>query len=168
MWLITGTLLFQLEPYRSLSVMTPGLSLLDMRMGYTDIDVITYLAVLGESGRQLYRLFLLADFGNAILTAAAFTMMLVFLVDRLGLSQRPIAVVVLLPAVAMALDLVENLTLLGALKRFPDIPVAWMAIGSASTMAKLLVTAIGGIAVLLAVTAWGLSLFRLRPASGEG
>lgn len=52
LWLGAGLALFRLGPNAELTGMAPGLESLDERMVSTWIQVETYLAVLGESGRR--------------------------------------------------------------------------------------------------------------------
>ena len=166
LWLVVATILFQMDLYQSLVDMTPGLPLLDERWGYSDVDVIAYLAMLGESGRHQYRTFLLADFGNAILMAAALTLLLAFLMQRLGQTQSLIAVLTYLPAIAMVLDWCENIVLLRALGRFPEIDASLSTAGAMFTIGKLTTSLAGIAAVILMLGVWGLAALRRRRPAG--
>jgi hypothetical protein len=162
LWLGAGFVLFQLGPYAELSDMAPGLAPLDARLGYAWTDMEIYLAVLGESGRRLYRVFLIADLGNAILMASAMSLLLVFLTTRLGLEGSWIGNVAFAPIAAGILDLLENVLLLVMLHRFPDIAESLASAGSTTTALKLLTMMTGMAAVVLGLIGWAVMAARRR------
>lgn len=160
LWLGAGLVLFQLGPYDELTLMAPGLEPLDERMGYAWTDVQVYFAVLGEAGRRLYRVFLVADLGNAILMASAVTLLLVFLTARLGLERTWIGMVAFIPIVSGALDLVENTLLLIMLGRFPDLAESLTGAASTITTLKLVSVLAGATLVVLGIFGWAATMVR--------
>lgn len=160
LWLGTGFVLFQLGPYAELRELAPGLAPLDERMGYAWTDVQVYFAILGESGRSLYRLFLIADSGNAILMASAVTLLLAFLTTRLGLGGTRVSLVAFIPVAGGALDLLENALLLVMLDRFPEIAESLAGIASITTASKLVTSLAGAAAVVAGLTGWAVKALR--------
>lgn len=157
LWFGAGFVLFQFGPYPELGVMTPGLELLDERMGYTWTDVEIYFAVLGESGRRLYRVFLIADLGNAILMAAAGSLLLAFLTTRSGLERTWFGIVAFIPLAAGTLDLLENTLLLIMLGQFPDIAESLAGAASTTTTVKLWTGMTGVAAVAIGLVGWAVT-----------
>ena len=162
LWLAAGVVLFQVGPYPSLNEMTQGLELLDERMGYSWQDAIVYLAVLGESGRRLYHTFLVADLGNAILVASAFTLLLTFLAIKLGLAQRIMTVLVFLPAAVGLLDVLENTLLMAAINQFADVSHPVVRVASWATQGKLVLGFATMTIVVIGILAWAVTTLRAR------
>jgi hypothetical protein len=160
LWLGAGFVLFQLGPYPELGGMASGLEPLDERMGYAWTDVEIYFAVLGDSGRRLYRVFLIADFGNAILMASAVSLLLVFLATRLGLERTWLGIVAFIPIAAGALDLLENTLLLVMLHRFPDIEESLASAASMTTALKLVTGTAAAATVVIGLIAWAVTALR--------
>lgn len=95
--------LFFLPPLFALAGPPPDLWVL----GYRPEQVLSYLEALGEEGRRLYRLFLLADLGFAPLYGIALSGWLYHRYRSAAYARWPL--------VAAALDLGENLLFLAAL-----------------------------------------------------
>ncbi len=161
-WLAAGILLFQVGPYPSLIELGQGLDPLDERMGYSWQEAMIYLAVLGESGRGLYRVFLVADMGNALLIAATFTLLFTFLVDKLKLGQSAIALLALLPSVVGVLDLIENTLLMIAIGQFSEVSRTVIGAASWSTQGKLGLGMVAFMTAGVGLLAWSVSTVRAR------
>jgi hypothetical protein len=162
LWLGAAVVLFQFGPYPELDSLAPGLDPLDERFGYAWTDVEIYFAVLGESGRRLYRVFLIADFGNAILMASAVSLLLVFLTAQMGLTGTWFGTVAFIPIAAGTLDLLENALLLAMLHRFPDIAESLAGAGSITTTLKLAAGMTGMAAVAVGLISWAIRAVRQR------
>ena len=162
LWLGAGFVLFQLGPYPELAGMAPGLEPLDERMGYSWTEVEVYLAVLGESGRRLYRVFLVADLGNAILMASAVSLLLTFLTIRLGLERSWFGIAAFIPIAGGALDLLENAMLLVMLGQFPNVTESLAGAASMTTALKLVTGMAGLAAVAVGLIGWAATVIRRR------
>ncbi len=114
---------------------------------YSTEDVSTVLDSLGSEGRSLYVNALLIDFGFVVTFAFGLGLPLANLLPRLtdNMAVRSFA---LAPAVAGALDAVENVVLLYAINTFPDMPGAAISVASIFTTVKL-VLLFGSLLVLV-------------------
>jgi len=165
-WLAAGMALFLFGPYQTVLELAQGLTALDERLGYSWQDAMILFATLGEAGRRAYRTFLIADVGNALLFASAFTLASVFLAGRLGVLHRRIALLASLPGLVGLVDLVENGALFLALFTFPNVSESTIAIASAATSAKLVLGAVTALAVALGLVAWGVRRTPSRRTEG--
>lgn len=131
-------------------------------MGYAWSDVQIYFAMLGESGRELYRLFIVADFGNAVLMAVGLTLLMAFLLDRLNLGSTWVGLAVYLPALGGSLDIFENVLLLSMLGQFPELGESTARAASAVTSAKLATGVVAVAAIAISLLGWAAVSMRSR------
>lgn len=151
-----------------------GVRIPDMQGFYEADQAYATLTALGEAGRRAYLNFLV--FGDVLLPLAYGS----FLIIALGLGIRGMLAgrrhgvlrLNLLPVLAVALDLLENLVLLILLARFPERVDALAAFAGTLTLAKrtVLMTCLWSGAAALA--GWGVlaAWHRLRkksPSSNE-
>ncbi|MDX2042606.1 MAG: hypothetical protein SF097_15400 [Acidobacteriota bacterium] len=137
-WLAVSVCLFNFGPYTTLRA-SDG-ELLEERFGYSAAQVAARLETLGETGRALYRRFQYFDAVNALLTAAALTLLMSYLLMRLFPSRSALWFAAYLPLLIGALELLENSLLLALLRAFPE-PLPWVAaIAGWTTRLKLTVS----------------------------
>ena len=94
------------------------------------------LHVLGEEGRNSYHTFQLLDVWNALLMIIALTLSLAFTLTRLVAARSPLRLLVYLPVLTGAGELLENSLLLAELSSFPAATAAGKLVGPI-TSAKL-------------------------------
>ncbi len=131
------------------SMVTIGRSLepFDMRLYVAPDDVAAVLEAMGEAGRAEYRLYAFADLGFIVVYSLMFASWLKFLRVRDGLPHALPTAVVLLPALA---DAVETIAALGLLAQFPDLDSGWVLALSIATPLKWAM-----LAGLCALLLWG-------------
>ena len=123
--------------------------LLDTRFGWDHDDARSFLSALGGEGRRLYTLALLIDMLYALIFAVAGTLVLAWILGRLVAPTNPVGGVVLLPVLAGALDLVENVGILGLLALFPSVPSALGAALGLVTSGKLILVNLSTVSTIL-------------------
>lgn len=124
-WLGASVCLFNFGPYSSLRAAGGG-DLPEERFGYSRQQAQFWLDDLRKEGRALYRSFQLFDLANAALMASALTLLLSYVLQQLWPSRSALRVLVYLPLLVGALELLENLLLLGLIAAFP-VTTPWMA-----------------------------------------
>jgi hypothetical protein len=146
--------LFNLGPVPAV-VEAADAPLLDTRFGWGQDDARGFLSALGGEGRRLYALTLLIDALYALTFAVAGTLVLAWISGRLVSPTNPLRWVMLLPALAGVLDLIENMGILGLLALFPSVSSALgAALGLVTAMKLILVNLFTVLTILgLAVVA---------------
>lgn len=140
-WLGAAVYLFNFGPYPALRAAGGG-ALLEERFGYSAAQTQSWLAALGPADRALYRRFQYLDLANALLMALALTSLLSYLRQRLFPSRPAWQALAGLPLLVGALELLENLCLLGLLADFPATR-SWLVISASwATRLKLSVSAL--------------------------
>jgi len=119
LWLGIGGVLFTVGPYPSLRSAGGG-DLLEETFGYSAADAREYLQALGEDGRNTHRTFQLLDGLNAAMTTVALTLSLAFTLCRLLGPRNALRLLVYLPVLAGACELLENWLLLALHSAFPS------------------------------------------------
>lgn len=130
----------QVGPYsiEKLSEASGGIGMLDMKFGYSEILVNRMMENLGDVGRQLYMKLLCIDF----LFVIVFMLLQVILISVLlpaagtGASRR---MLMLLPFVRSAFDILENSLLLVILTSYPSRHAALIWSASLMTILKWIV-----------------------------
>jgi hypothetical protein len=123
--------------------------LLDTRFGWGQDDARGFLSALDTEGLRLYALVLLIDTLYGLTYAVAGTLVLAWISGRLVTPTNPLGWVVLLPLLAGALDLVENVGILGLLALFPSLPSALgAALGVVTATKLILVNLATGLTIL--------------------
>lgn len=120
-----------------------------------------------EATRSLYTGFQWLDYVNAALMAVALTLILTFTLSRLLGPRNPLRILVFLPLVVGALEVVENSLLLSMLWGFPSEAVtAGMLLGPVTSAKLALAFAVLPVAGV-SLVALGIRALRNRGASGQ-
>lgn len=135
LWFGYAILFFALGPYATLRPAGGG-PLLEETFGYGAAEVQERLHVLGEEGRNSYHTFQLLDELNALLMIIALTLSLAFTLTRLVAARSPLRLLVYLPVLTGAGELLKNSLLLAELSSFPAATAAGKLVGPV-TSAKL-------------------------------
>ncbi len=137
---------------------------LDLRFGFTPEVARESLAAFGESGRQFYLLFqLTGDVLYPVVYGLLFGAAIGFLFRRSLVISSPLQPFALVPLVAAAFDLLENLAIVLMIVQYPAFPDGLAQAGSVAGQMKWLLTALSlGLLVAGAV----LYLLRRRRESG--
>lgn len=110
---------------RSLS---PEVQMLDVQIGFTAEEAQEKIALLGESGRQWYRLITwTADLIYPMLYSTFFALLLAYLLKSSTIADRRLSLVPLVPFVMALMDYGENLSITVALG-IPDPPLSVLQI----------------------------------------
>ena len=137
-WMASGAILFTAGPYNS--VRSAGdAPLLEERFGYRPSEALDWLQSLGQAGREAYRTFQWFDTVNAILMAIALTISLAFTLGRLTSERNWVRLAILLPALALFFELVENGLQLTLLAQFPNVSSGNAGLAAGVTRIKLAV-----------------------------
>ena len=111
--------------------------LLDNRFAWTQEDAQSFLSALGVEGRRLYGLVLELDTLYAFTFATAGTLLLAWISARMLSPTNPLRWVALLPILAGALDLFENVGIPILLSTFPAVLLTLAGMLGLVTAAKL-------------------------------
>lgn len=154
-WIVASAALFRFGPYAELSAAAGGV-LPEEQFAFSASSARDCLERLGEVGRMRYVTFQVMDSFNAILTAAAFTALLGFVIQRGFPDNSKLLGVALLPAGVLGAELLENILLGHMAFSFPDSMAAVSAFASVATSTKLAlgfgcIAAVLGSAIVMAV-----------------
>ncbi len=161
LWLMYAMLFFARGPYATLRQIGDG-PLLEETLGYGARDVQERLHVLGEEGRSHYHTFQLLDGLNALLMTIALSLSLAFTLSHLVAATNPLRLLVYLPALAGAGEVIENLLLLAALSSFPSESPTAGALAGWVTSAKLVAGFVAFPVTALCFVAFGMTTLRHR------
>jgi hypothetical protein len=154
---LAGT--FLLGPASQLRGLAGGQLQPDLAFLATPAMLDGYLRALGEAGRQLYGRAEWLDLANALMVALAGGFIIRWLASQLPTDARWPRWLILLPALAGLLDLLENALILRSLRAYPALSpsiLPWI------TSAKLLLI-LGTLLAIAALAAIALRLRRLAP-----
>lgn len=161
LWLGYAILLFTLGPYSTLQRAGGG-DLLEETFGYGTAEAQERLRALGEEGRNTYGKFQLLDGLNALVMTVALTLSLTFSLSRLLAEGNPVRLLVYLPALAGACELLENSLLLAMLSSFPSEATAAGTLAGPVTSAKLVCAIVVLPVTVLSFVALGIKALRGR------
>lgn len=148
--IIGGQLIFRLGPYPRLEAL-PGGADLPETASTAPAMVAAYLERIGPEGRELYAQFQWFDLLNPVLICVALVPLIGWLLGRAGVADRPWRYLILLPFVAGAMDLLEDVLLMGVIAAYPE-PAAGGGLLPLITMLKfgaivLVLPAVLGLAI---------------------
>lgn len=135
-WISYSALILNWGPYPQLKASI--LELPDEDFTATGKETHSKLVQLGERGREGYRRFLRLESGNALITAAASTLLMAYALGRFGHQKSPAGLLVYFPGAAGLCELIESSFLALALSRFPHEATAELRIASVATRLKIL------------------------------
>jgi hypothetical protein len=161
LWLGYAMLFFTLGPYSTLQSAGGG-DLLEETFGYDTTEAQERLRVLAEDGRNTYGKFQLLDALNAVLMTVALTLSLAFTLSRLLAARNPLRLLVYLPVLVGACELIENSLLLAMLSSFPSEATAAGKFAGPVTSAKLVVAFVALPITVLSFVALGIKALRDR------
>jgi hypothetical protein len=145
---LAAFLFFQFGPFARLSEWGRGTFLFDMQPAWSPDSAMANLERFGESGRQLYRNFLIADFAGALVSIVPATLLLA--VSLRGLPETSAArKLVALPLTVALADWVENAGILQMLAAFPDRAPAAMSVARYAGMAKFALFPVMGVVTVM-------------------
>jgi hypothetical protein len=128
-----------------------GVPPLDMQLGYGPEDVQSLLSSYGVEGRQRYAQFLVADLAFAVCYGLWLAGLLRLLLRPLVSSDSRWNDLCLLPLLAGAADLGENLSILAMLHLYPAVPHGLAYAASGLTLAKWSMAAAGIASIFVAI-----------------
>jgi hypothetical protein len=137
--------------------------LLDTRFAWDQHDARGFLSALGGEGRRLYALALLIDTLYGLTFPVTGTLVLAWISGRLVTPSNPLRWVMLLPVLAGALDLSENVGILGLLALFPSVPSALGVALGLVTAAKLILVNLTTVLTILGLVV--LAVVAMRASS---
>lgn len=120
LWLAFSVYLFNFGPYGPLRSAGQGAPLIEESFSTEPDQIAERLTALGSERRDLYVRFQMLDVVNAVLTAAGMTLLLVFIYRRFVGPRNPAGLLVVLPLMLGAVDLLENILLISAITDFPE------------------------------------------------
>ncbi|MHB0991057.1 MAG: hypothetical protein ACYC3O_04950 [Burkholderiales bacterium] len=139
---------------KALVVAGCGEGLLDIRPYYDAATAYRALLCYGDSGREIYRRFLLADSSFACCYGVAFSLLLSRLLAALTVSAGRWRNANLLPLIVAFVDLAENMLIFSLLALYPhEVPII-ADLAGAATLSKWIL-------MLLALTILAASILRL-------
>ena len=165
-WMASGVVLFTGGPYNAVRS-AGGATLLEERFGYSPSEAFDWLQSLGPAGREAYRSFQWFDSVNAIFMAIALTLSLVFTLGRLTSEHNWLRLAILLPALGLLSELVENMLLLILLSQFPSGSAGTVNLAATITPIKLVIGFTALPFVLLSYLALGIHVLRSRLAKSR-
>lgn len=157
---LVAALLFLVWPMPEVERLGGG-PILDTRFMASGSDAPEYLAALGERGRRLYALFAVADMAWAVLHGLTVAACTAVGVSRSRLDDR-LVVLATVPLAYLALDLVENASVLAALAAHPRPPPVPAGLLDVVTSLKFLSLGVAYAGLLVGLVAWA------RAARGQG
>lgn len=166
LWLGYAVCFFTFGPYATLRGASGG-DLLEESFGIGQEAPTARIRSFDEATRSLYTGFQWLDYVNAALMAVALTLILTFTLSRLLGPRNPLRILVFLPLVVGALEVVENSLLLSVLWGFPSEAVtAGMLLGPVTSAKLALAFAVLPVAGV-SLVALGIRALRNRGASGQ-
>ncbi|MBN1775774.1 MAG: hypothetical protein JW817_04845 [Clostridiales bacterium] len=130
----------QVGPYsiEKLSEASGGIGMLDMKFGYSEILVNRMMENLGDAGRQLYMKLLCIDFLFVIVFMLLQVILISVLLPAAGTGSSR-GMLMFLPLLRSAFDILENSLLLAILTRYTSHNAALIWAASLMTMLKWIV-----------------------------
>jgi len=113
-----------------------GAPILDIRPGYTFVEVEHLLTVLGEQGRQLYATFQILDLVFPLAYGMTLTLALTGVITRLLPEGHPIEKAVSIPILGMIFDYLENITIAALIASYPNLSPLAVSVASIFTQLK--------------------------------
>ncbi|MDX1624031.1 MAG: hypothetical protein R3199_08615 [Gemmatimonadota bacterium] len=154
-WVFVSAAALRLGPYPELAELTGG-RFLEATFGWGPRLASDLLASLGSEGREVYLQYQVVDLLVAGFTALLLVTVVQWAVGRVAGSESEWHNLALLPLAALALELVENVSLFVLAFFHPSVPGLFVSLGSWATRGKLLVGTVAVLAVVAAVVvAWG-------------
>jgi len=164
--LLSGLVLFfNLYLFPSTSVKYEGKDLqpLDLRMGYSKEEVMDLFTKMGVEGRNSYSYGLnVIDSIYPFVYTALLILLLVFFINKLELSNPNWSFFIILPALIMLADFIENRIVTAMLKSYPIIKHSTATFGSAATTAKWILTNVTVLLLFTAMIALSVRFIRQR------
>ncbi len=136
---------------------------LDLRMGYTKQEVTDLFTKMGTEGRNSYSFGLnVIDSIYPFVYTALLVLLLVLFINKLQLSNPNWSFLIILPALIMLADFIENRIVTAMLKNYPIIKHSTAAFGSAATTVKWVLTVITVLLLFTGMIALALRFIRQR------
>lgn len=164
--LLSGLVLFfNLYLFPSTAVKYEGKDLqpLDLRMGYSKEDVMDLFTKMGVEGRNSYSFGLnVIDSIYPFVYTVLLILLLVFFINKLQLSNPNWSFFIILPALIMLADFIENRIVTAMLKSYPIIKHSTATFGSAATTAKWIITMVTVMLLFTAMITLAVRFIRQR------
>jgi len=113
-----------------------GLTILDMRIGYTTSDVLELFTALGSEGLALYSILQVIDMLFPLTYASTMTFAMIYLSPDLLKEKRFTKIVFFFPLIAAAFDYLENVLIATQIAAFPALSELAIVVASTVTWLK--------------------------------
>lgn len=139
-----------------------GLKLFDMMPTGYDFDYATKLLnTLGEKGRNAYlNNQIPLDMVYPILFIIAYSLLLAFVLKKLGKFNKPMKYLCLLPVIGGVADYAENVGIISLLKSYPAISVSSVRVTNYFSLLKSVSTSLFFISLLIVLILLGIRMLR--------
>jgi hypothetical protein len=141
-----------------------GMKVLDMMAGgYDAAYVNTLLNDLGEEGRNAYLYNQMPlDFAYPFLFGITYCLLLAYILNKLGKSEKFLFYLCLIPLLSCVLDYAENIGIVTMLKSYPNNSVVLSLVTSVFTVLKSASTTLYFITLLVTLVALGMKRIAIR------